>query len=137
MVLTAFITDSTPLCPPEFLAKEILILPNGKSMSSWTTIKLSAFFTEVMTLFKALPDLFIKVSGRIIWTFSLPAEALAGGGTADFSLCRPKRLFSCQKQALLSPLFHKLQNGNPPGVMPSHFVFLPRISQTNDVTHRV
>src|SRR3989344_3657014 len=63
-VFRAFITDSIPLWPPEFLSKETFTLPNGISRSSWMTISMEYGIWDMEHIFfTASPDLLTYVWG--------------------------------------------------------------------------
>ena len=138
MVLTAFITDSTPLCPPEFLPKEILIFPNGKSMSSWTTIKLSAFFGRSDDVFQSVAGFVHKSFRQNYLDFLLARRSFSEGGASDSPLPTKAFIFLSKTSSPIPSFFScQFQNNHPPGVMPSQFVFLPWISQTDDIMHKI
>src|SRR3989344_459848 len=53
-----------PLCPPEFLSKDIFVLPNGISRSSWTIISMEyGIWNMEHSFLTASPDLFTYVCG--------------------------------------------------------------------------
>ena len=85
-------------------------------MSSWTTIKLSAFLAEVMMFFQSVAGLVHKSFRQNYLDFF----------TADFSFANQSIHFLVKNKLAHLLFSRQFQNSNPPGIVPSQFVLFPQ-----------